>query len=41
MDVEARAVRRLAFPREPGVEGYDELPFLSDHLGLHLELTLR
>lgn len=41
VDIEARAVRRLAFPREPGVEGYDELPFLSDHLGLHLELTLR
>lgn len=39
--VEVRAVRRLAFPREPGVPGYDELPFLSDHLGLHLELALR
>lgn len=39
--VAVRAVRRLAFPREPGSPGYDELPFLSDHLGLHLELAFR
>ena len=38
--VEVRAVRRLAFPRDPGVSGYDELPFLSDHLGLHVELSV-
>ena len=38
--VEVQAVRRLAFPRAPGVEGYDELPFLSDHLGLHVGLAL-
>lgn len=39
--VEVRAVRRAAFPREPDTEGHDALGFLSDHLGLHLELTLR
>jgi len=38
--VEVEAVRRACFPRAPGVDGYDELPYLSDHLGLHLELSL-
>ncbi len=38
--VDVQAVRRLAFLRSPGVEGYEELPFLSDHLGLHVELAL-
>lgn len=38
--VEVQDIRRACFPREPGVDGYDELPFLSDHLGLHLALTL-
>jgi hypothetical protein len=38
--VGVRAMRRACFPREPGVAGYDELPYLSDHLGLHLELEL-
>jgi hypothetical protein len=40
ISVDVRAMRRACFPREPGVAGYDELPFLSDHLGLHLELDL-
>lgn len=39
--VEVRAVRRAAFPRPEGAEGRDELAYLSDHFGLHLELTLR
>ncbi len=39
--VEVRAVRRAAFPRDPGAEGHEQLGFLSDHLGLHLELRLR
>ncbi len=39
--VSVRSIRRLAFPRRPDTDGYDELPFLSDHLGLHLDLTLR
>lgn len=38
--VEVRAVRRAAFARPEGAEGGDELAYLSDHLGLHLELTL-
>ncbi len=38
--VEVAAMRRACFPRTPGVEGYDDLPYLSDHLGLHLELIL-
>ena len=40
VQVEVRTVRRACFPRESGVDGYDDLPYLSDHLGLHLELTL-
>lgn len=38
--VELAAMRRACFPRAPGVESYDDLPYLSDHLGLHLELIL-
>jgi endonuclease/exonuclease/phosphatase family metal-dependent hydrolase len=33
-------MRRRSFPRQPGTESYDELPFLSDHLGLHIELEV-
>ncbi|MCB1017446.1 MAG: hypothetical protein KDB10_20330 [Acidimicrobiales bacterium] len=38
--VTVRAIRRMAFPRPAGAEGHDELAFLSDHLGLHLDLAL-
>lgn len=34
------AVRRRSFPRRPEADGYDMAPFLSDHLGLHLELDV-
>ncbi len=34
------ALRRRSFPRVPGTDGYEALPFLSDHLALHLELTV-
>lgn len=40
VQVSVQSVRRACFPREPGVDGYGDLPYLSDHLGLHLELTL-
>jgi endonuclease/exonuclease/phosphatase family metal-dependent hydrolase len=33
-------LRRRSFPRRAGVEAFDVQPFLSDHLGLHLELRL-
>jgi endonuclease/exonuclease/phosphatase family metal-dependent hydrolase len=36
--VDVMAFRRRSFPRLPGTEGYEDLAFLSDHLGLHLEL---
>lgn len=38
--VTVRSVRRRSFPRSPGAEGYGRVPHLSDHLGLHLELSL-
>ena len=34
-------IRRRAFPRVPGAESFDELGFMSDHVALHLEVTLR
>ena len=40
LTVEVQSMRRAAFPRDPGVAGVDEMPYLSDHLGLHLELRL-
>ena len=39
-DVAVEAFRRRSFPRVPGTDGYEALPFLSDHLALHLELTV-
>jgi endonuclease/exonuclease/phosphatase family metal-dependent hydrolase len=34
------AVRRALFPRPPDAPEVDKMPYLSDHLGLHVELTL-
>jgi hypothetical protein len=36
--VSVATVRRRSFPRNPDADGYELAPFLSDHLGLHLEL---
>jgi endonuclease/exonuclease/phosphatase family metal-dependent hydrolase len=41
VEIEVKAFRRRAFPRDPTSEGFDDLGFLSDHLGLHLELGVQ
>lgn len=38
--VDVRTVRRALFPRDPASPGFDEMPYLSDHLGLHLDLGI-
>lgn len=38
--VEAALLRRRPFPRRADAPDRHRLPFLSDHMGLHLELTL-
>lgn len=40
LEVATAQVHRRAFPRVPGTPGYDELPFLSDHVALELTLDL-
>lgn len=38
--VSVRSFRRRPFRRDPRTDGYHDLPFLSDHLALHLELAI-
>lgn len=33
-------IRRRALPRDPSANGRDVMPWMSDHAGLHLDLTL-
>jgi endonuclease/exonuclease/phosphatase family metal-dependent hydrolase len=35
-----RSMRRRVFPRRPGRPEYEAMPYLSDHVALHLELTI-
>ena len=38
--ISVRSFRRRAFRRDPRTDGYRDLPFLSDHLALDLELAI-
>ena len=40
LTVSVRTVRRRPFPRDPSAEDHEAMPYLSDHVALHLELEI-